>query len=345
MLHVVLPSARRFVALVASAVALVVVLAVQAPSAEAADKVAKTKSQAPAVAASAGTTAAPATSEVKDPDPSTVPQLARMMKLGVKPYYLGQRSGLDGWLLLKNGQIQFLYVPLTGTETVLGALFAADGTNISSQQLEETTNRRPEVLAAINGAIQQAQAQTQPPQPAAPTTAAVATAQGAVAAASATSGHEAASPGERLLSELDAATTVVIGNSSAPIVDMVMDTHCKHCQATWKQLREMVLANRLRLRFIPVANLDSDAERAAAILLRHTDPLNAWDKYVGGDLTPLDGKPEQATIDAVRANHALADRWKIDVTPYLVYRAKDGVVKIIKGELKQPLLLLTDLGV
>ena len=126
---------------------------------------------------------------------------------------------------------------------------------------------------------------------------------------------------------------------------MVMDPRCPHCQATWNAFRNVVMKGSLHIRMIPIAAPGSDNERAAAMLLGVADPLNAWDKYVAGDKTQLDGTPPAAALAAVRANHAIIDNWSIQNTPYLVYRAKDGKVKVLQGEPDKLSAVLGDLGI
>ena len=50
---------------------------------------------APAVPAAASAT----------PDPSANPVLANLQKMGAKFFYLGNHSGLDGWFIVKGGQV------------------------------------------------------------------------------------------------------------------------------------------------------------------------------------------------------------------------------------------------
>ncbi len=100
-------------------------------------------------------------------------------------------------------------------------------------------------------------------------------------------------------------------------------------------MRDTVIKNALQIRLIPIGVQGNDHERAAAQLLHLADPMNGWDKYVAGDKTQLAGAPDATLVAAIRSNYALIDSWHIQMTPYLVYRAKDGKVKIIQGEPEQ----------
>lgn len=271
------------------------------------------------------------------PDPATNPVLAGFQKMGAKFYYLGKNAGLDGWFIVKDGQVQILYSTPDNKAALLGALFGANGDNITITQIARLVQSNKEVADLIASAQkeQAAIAQVGSPLPAAP-------AAGLGAAGLPT---ETLSPGERLIHDLSGASNVVIGpNASSPEILMVMDPNCPRCQATWKILREIVLKGSLHLRMIPIGTPDSEDERAAAVLLGSSDATNAWDKYVAGDKTQLAGTPKAAALVAVRANHIVIDNWKIQKTPYLVYRAKDGKVKVVEGEPSALPPVLGDLG-
>ncbi len=145
------------------------------------------------------------------------------------------------------------------------------------------------------------------------------------------------------MKDLQNAAGVTIGSSTAPLLMMVMDPNCPHCHATWKVLRDSVFKNTLQVRLIPIGAVSADSERAAAQLLHIADPLNGYDKYVAGDKTQLAGAPDPALTTAIRSNGTLIDSWHIQMTPYLLYRSKDGKVKIVQGEPEQVSAILNDI--
>ena len=268
------------------------------------------------------------------PDAAANPVLASLQKSGAKLYYLGKRMGLDGWFIIKSGQVQMVYASPDNKGALIGALFGENGENITAAQINTLVQNNKEVADAISsaGKEQAAIAQVGSPAP--------------VAAPVTSAGLPAAplSPGERLVHDLSIASSVVVGNASAPELLMVMDPHCPHCQATWKALRETVMKGGLHIRMVPIGTENTDNERAAAVFLGVSDPLNAWDKYVQGDKAPLDGVPSATALAAVRANHAMIDAWSIKDTPYLVYRGKDGKVKVVIGEPSKVSTVLGDMG-
>jgi len=268
------------------------------------------------------------------PDPSSNPVLANIQKIGAKIYFLGNRAGLDGWLIVKNGQMQIAYATPDNRGALIGALFGQDGDNITEAQINNLAVTNKEVADILASAGQEQNAIAAPggapsPLPATPI--------GALPAV-------ALSPGERLFHDLSVTASVMIGKPMSPEIIMVMDPRCPHCQATWKALHDSIAKGAVHLRMVPIGNQDSDNERAAAILLSQDDPMTAWDKYINGDKSALAGTPAPAALAAVRANHTVIDAWKIESTPYLVYHAVNGKVKILQGEPEKISTLLTDLG-
>ncbi len=271
------------------------------------------------------------------PSPDANPVLGAIQKQGAKLFYLGTRFGMDGWFIVKDGQVQIAYSTPDNKGTIIGAMFGDNGDNVTATQMTALIQNNKEVAALIASAQkeQAAISQVGSPSPASVSTP-VASSNGLPSVT--------LSPGEKLIHDLSTSATVVMGNPATPEILMIMDPHCPHCQATWKMLKDSIAKGALHLRFVPIGNQDTDNERAAAILLSAPDAMTAWDKYVAGDTTQLAGTPTANALAAVRANHTVIDDWKIDKTPYLVYRGKDGKVKIIQGEPDKASILLSDLG-
>lgn len=316
-------------------IANLLVLTTVAHAASSATSVVGTKSiplpAAPVTVTSASPAAAP-------PDPSANPVLANIQRMGGKFYYLGNRYGLDGWFVVKQGQVQIVYMTPDNKGALVGAMFGQDGENVSVLQVNSLMQSNAEVAALISSASKEQVAISQVGSPPAPAP----TSSSSAAAPAMPSMN--LSPGERLLHDLGGAANVMLGNPSSPEIMMIMDPRCPHCQATWKALRDVVVANKIHVRMVPIATEGSQNERAATVLLALPNPIEAWDKYVAGDEHALSGESTPAALAAVRANGALVDRWKISNTPYLVYRGKDGKVKVMKGEPEKLSVLLADVG-
>jgi hypothetical protein len=271
------------------------------------------------------------------PDPNANEMLANFIKQGAKAYYMGTRGGLDGWFVVKDSKVQIMYAPVGSQYILVGVLFQPGGQNLTIDQIKQTAKEHPEIVAMLNAK----QGQSVPAGVGQPSSLAAQDSTPTSASADEAAQH----PGEKLMKDLMEANGVTLGSPTAPRLLMVMDTQCRHCRATWGILRDAVLKNTLQVRMIPIGDQDSESERAGAQFLHVTNPLNSWDKYYNGDTSPLAGTPDASQIAALRANHALIDSWHIDFTPWLIYRAKSGEVKIIRGELQEPLAtLLSDMA-
>lgn len=267
-------------------------------------------------------------------NPSTIPLLAEVQKSGGQVYYLGERSGLTGWLIVKNGQIQMVYATPDRHTLVMGALLTDAGDTITTQQIERLAETNKALADILHPAAQQQRD---------------AVVAGAVVGgvASLPSDYQAAqtignvlpavslSPGERLMMDLRAAAGVTAGPSGKPELFMLVDSKCAQCSDIWQALKEPITEGTLQLHIIPttVGVGKPDDVRSMAMLLQTKNPVDAWAKFVGGDAAALAGTPDTLQVRAVGANRAMMDRWSIQVVPYLVYRsAQDHAIKIVQGK-------------
>ncbi len=86
------------------------------------------------------------------------PVLANIGKLGARLYYLGNRTGLEGWLIVKDGQIQIAYALPNAKQALIGALFGPDGQNITADQIQTLMTMNKEVNALLTSNTYQQQA-------------------------------------------------------------------------------------------------------------------------------------------------------------------------------------------
>ncbi len=239
-------------------------------------------------------------------DPAANPALGMFLQMGAKLYYMGQRAGMEGWFIVKDGQVQMAYSAPDGHSVIVGALFGESGENITAVQVENLIRSNKEVATLVQNAQQAPTAGAGllpgqengqiPVQPAPafnakglPTGVPLAT--GAGVQPTQQTAAAPLSPGEMLLRDLSGAAGVIAGNPRSPELLMIMDPRCPHCQATWRALHDSLAQGMLHVRLIPISAQGGDSERAAAMLLSSADPMSAWDKYIGGDKTALDGTP------------------------------------------------------
>ena len=292
------------------------------------------------------TEAVPAFSDSgRSPDIKGIPVFDKMIEAGAKLYYMGERSGLYGWLIVQGGQIQMVYMPPDRKSILIGALFTDSGELVTSHQIKALSAKNADVAKIMDGSAMQqiditranateggiasvdaapVQAEAGPPlvMPALPTT-----------------------PGERLMSDLQAASGVVLGeNQQAPELLMVVSPDCIHCKRSWAELRDVVKSGKLKVRLIPISRDSvSDETQKAAVLLRAPNSFETWDKYASGSAEVLAGTADPTAVRAIIANREITDRWNILGTPYLLYRSKDGKIKIVQGKPERMAAVLTDL--
>jgi len=98
----------------------------------------------------------------------------------------------------------------------------------------------------------------------------------------------------------------------------------------------------VQVRLIPVGFRD-ETRAQAAFLMATPNPQERWFKHMDGDETALPAKSE-LNQQGVQRNLSLMQSWKLNVTPMLVYRGKDGSVKIVRGKPQDPAGVIADIG-
>lgn len=284
------------------------------------------------------------------PDINAIPVLVNIVNGGGKLYYIGERSGMFGWFIIQDGQVQIIYLSPDKQTALIGGMFSAQGENVTTPQISALVEKNTEVKALLSGTAQQ---QREVYNAGAPDGA------GSVPAgehqvdsnSKAGSNNLAAlpsaplSPGERLLQDMKAAASVVLGKNESAELTMLVAPDCPNCKKTWVELRESVKANKIQVRLVPVYNSTGGEEiRVAAQLLKTANPWDAWNRYVDGDATALAGEPDDMARRAVVSNLNLVAKWNIQGYPYLVYRGKDGRIKIVQGKPERMAAVLTDLS-
>jgi hypothetical protein len=283
--------------------------------------------------------------DVRPFDINSVPILSTLVKNGTRLYFLGERSGLQGWFIVKDGQVQMIYVTPDKQTALIGGMFSSEGDNITGPQIETLAKENKEVGDIVNGAARQQEDITR----AGSAPGGVAAVPGsALADAGKSSGNTiptvSLSPGERLLQDLQAAAGVTLGKNDNAELLLVLDPNNARCKATWRELSKPVKEGRVQVRIIPVSKDPvGDEARVGAQLLKAAAPFEAWDKYASGDTKTLAGTADSVQLAAVEANNKLLKKWNIAATPYIVYRAKDGRVKIVQGEPERMAPVLSDL--
>ena len=73
------------------------------------------------------------------------------------------------------------------------------------------------------------------------------------------------------------------------------------------------------------------------------NPQERWMRHMDGDADALPAKSE-ISQQGVERNLAIMQSWKFNVTPMIIYRGKDGSVKLMRGKPKSIDNLIADIG-
>ncbi len=283
--------------------------------------------------------AAAAASPVDAVDLKKIPLIQNLLQNGAELYYVGIRAGMYGFLMYKDGQMQMAYLTQDKQAVVFGGMFGIDGTNISSQQVNNASAENAQLKALLTASAEQQKEMERLSGMGSTRDATLEAKKSSLPAG----GGVSLTPGERLLNDFLAAAGVVVGQEGKPLVLMLVDPHCQFCKATWGELYEPITKGQLRIKLVPIGAEGSENEKYAAKFLRSSDPLNTWNKFVNGDKSVLAGDPPAADIAAVRATMTMVLNWKIQATPYIIYRGSDGRVKVVQGKPDKVAAILSDL--
>lgn len=272
-------------------------------------------------------------------DLKKIPLIQNLLLGGAELYYVGERSSMHGFLLYKDGQMQMTYLTPDRSALIFGGMYGVDGADISSQQVNNASAENAQLKALLAASTEQQKDLER--------ATGMASARDPISESKRTTlpagGGVSLTPGERLMNDFLSAAGVVVGQEGKPLVLMLVDPQCQFCKATWGELYEPIKKGVLRVKLIPIGAEGSENEKQAAKFLRVSDPLNNWNKFVGGDKSVLAGDPPAADLTAVRSNMGMVATWKIQATPYIVYRGSDSKVKVVQGKPEKVVNILADL--
>lgn len=256
------------------------------------------------------------------PLPSLPAPIQSLVNDGAQIRYLGHDHGLDAWITIKNGQEQYFYVMPDGKAFLMGVLFDEDGKLVTVRQVQKLQQKGDTFLDSMtndefaglkkNPAADQDSAAFK-------------------------------TPSERLYFDLENSNWIELGQPNAPVVYAFVDPQCPHCHKLVEDLRKSYLPEgKIALRMIPVGFKD-ETRAQSAYLLAAPNPQERWYAHLDGDKEALPAK-DDINQQGVQRNLAIMQNWKFSVTPMIVYRDKNGVVKIIRGNPKDLKGMIADLG-
>ncbi|MCF8495192.1 MAG: thiol:disulfide interchange protein DsbG [Alphaproteobacteria bacterium] len=268
------------------------------------------------------TLSAPAIAAESTALPEMPPPIRSLSDEGAQIRYLGRDYGLDSWLAIKNGQEQYFYVLPGGEAFVMGVLFDKDGKAITVEQVRRLQQEGDNMLDTLAAGELDSLAGVRK---------------------SGKNTVKFSSPAEQLYNDIENANWVPLGKVGAPVIYSFIDPQCPHCHSFINDLKDSYIdKGRVQVRIVPVGFRD-ETKAQAAYLIAAPDPQGLWFRHMEGDKTALPAKAE-INQQGVQRNLAIMQTWKFDVTPLIVYRAKDGTVKLVRGRPKDIPALIADLG-
>lgn len=260
-------------------------------------------------------TLSPAFAQNAVPDmPEPIKNLADQ---GAQIEYMGRDNGFNSWVSLKNGQEQYFYVPPSGDGFVMGVLFDNKGHVVTAEQIQRLRKKDNNLLDTLSETAQLSNSDDDR--------------------------FELKSPSERLFYETENTNWVSLGYPQAPVIYAVIDPQCPHCHAMINDFNEGGYLDRgkVQLRLIPVG-INAERKAQAAYLIASPDPQKRLFEYLNGNADALPAR-EDINTQGVERNLSYIQSWKFDVTPMLIYRNKDGEVKIVRGRPQDIPAVLADL--
>ena len=254
--------------------------------------------------------------------PSLPEPLKRQVVDGAQVRYLGQVNGLDGWVMIKQGQEQYFYITPDQKNFIMGLLFDDTGRMLTIDQVQSLRENEGEILDLL------AEDQLERPridQPVVTETQ-----------------FDVKSPSQQLYSDMEASNWVPLGDTNAPVIYTVIDPQCPHCHAFIKDLRSTYIeSGKLQVRLIPIG-LREETRAQAAFLLAAPNPEETWFRHLSGDVSALPAK-SSVNQQGVQHNLSVIENWQLDVTPFTIYKDNAGNVKIIRGRADDPTSIMSDL--
>lgn len=250
------------------------------------------------------------------PDP-----IKNLVNEGAQIRYLGRNHGLDGWLTIKQGREQYYYVTPDRKAIVMGVMFDETGKLETVRQIQELRRSEGDALDTLTQAQRMRQAIAEP-----------------------SGRQEFKTPGQRMYASVEAGNWIVMGDEYAPPVYAFIDPECPHCHDFIQDMDEAGYIDRgqIQIRILPVGVISRASLRQSAYLLAAPDPGEALMAHIEGDEDALRADTSLNT-QGVQRNMALMQEFKIDVTPFIIYKDSRGEIKIIRGRPGSPDTLIGDL--
>ncbi len=253
--------------------------------------------------------------------PSLPAPIQNLADEGAQIRFLGKDYGVEGWVAIKNGQEQYFYVLPKSGGFLSGILFDEKGKAVTIAQVdrlrEQSDGKLLDILASDPISNQ-------------------------VTESSKAEKYEFKTPAEQLFYDVENSNWIPIGKAGTPLFYSFIDPQCPHCHQMMRELKEYITAGKAQVRIIPIG-LREETKAQAAFLLAAPSPETLWWKYLDGDKDALPAKKE-LNQQGVQRNLSIMQSWKLDATPFVIYRDKNKKIKMVRGKPKDIKALIADLG-
>lgn len=258
-------------------------------------------------------------SSAQDSVPEMPAPIQNLVNEGAQARYLGNDYGLDSWLTVKNGQEQYFYVMPDKKSFVMGILFDEKGKIVTVEQVKRLRAQGDTLLETLTDIPV-----TNSPE-------------------SNEDSFAFKTPSEQLYADIEASNWISLGPNGAPIMYAFIDPQCPHCHSFVDAIQkgQYFEKGQIQLRLIPVGFKD-ETRAQAAFLIASPNPEQRWFAHMKGDKDALPAKTDLGQ-QGVQRNMAVMQAWKFDVTPMIIYRAKDNTVKIVRGKPQDVPSVIADL--
>lgn len=257
--------------------------------------------------------------------------------------YLGEKYGMDAWLLSGPELMQIVYVlPQDKSAIVGGTLVTEEGQEANSALLQRFMKANPERAAEI---LQEVRKEA-----------------GGDAANIVQNGQEVSGDhaqektpakmtrSEKFWHDLSAIGAVPFGTDAhAPEIFAVLDPVQTDTKLVWNVLMPLAEKGYLRLNIVPLAASSADSIMDVAYILGSDDPAQSWTDLMNGDKPDMSGTPETHGVLRMKSIVDMAQALNLRQLPLLVYRSagaqeNSGAVRIIRGTPKDWVALFRDIG-
>ncbi len=248
--------------------------------------------------------------------------IQNLVNEGAQVRFLGKDHGVDGWIAIKNGQEQYFYVLPNDGGFISGILFDSKGKTVTIDQVSRLRKQN-------GGELLDMLASDKPPSK--------------ISDVGNTDKYEYKTPSEQLYWDIENSNWISIGQAGTPMLYSFIDPQCPHCHKMMEALKAPIKAGHVQVRLIPIG-LKEETRAQSAFLLATPAPEQVWWSHMDGNKDALPAKRE-LNQQGVQRNLSIMQSWKLDATPFVIYRGKDKKVKMIRGNPKDIDALISDLGV